>query len=165
LALALAVTVANLRSPTSAVNMRTALDELLRSREGRGKLYESRYQSCDEFTLTPTKGEAAALRVIVPHSPGEVVTIWAGRGTVFEVPEGGRRYTTSAQLGEILTICGAVMDQGLEESVVFDGGELLRGVGTVRLPGASSPTKVQWGRLSLRPFSKKEQSSTNYEPW
>jgi len=125
---------------------------------------ESSGPDCTLFTVRPARPQAASLTVVVP-ADGKVITVIAGKGTVFEIPEEGGSYTGLAALEELEAICMAVMTNGLEESVVLDGDELLSGTGETRLPGASKLTRVRWRRLTFRPFSKKDRINVRYEPW
>lgn len=125
--------------------------------------HESR---CSAVELVPANPNAASIDVLVPHNAEKVgVTLIAGRGSFFEVPIIGYRYTDLPFREEIRSICLAVITGGLEESVVLDGDEVLQGKGTIKLPQASTPTTVHWHQVYFRPFRKKQRKHFKYEPY
>ena len=115
--------------------------------------------------LSPANPNAAPIRVIVPVNEEGELTLVAGRGTFFEIPQGGHRYTELPFVEEIKSICLAVIAGTLEECVLLDGDEVLRGVGSIKLPQASTRTTVRWRRIYFRPFHKKEKKHFTYEPY
>jgi hypothetical protein len=112
--------------------------------------------------LLPSGPNAAPLTVIVPSNEREGVTLVAGKGSFFEIPRGGRRYTELPLIEELRSICLAVIAGRLEEWVVLDGTEVLRGKGIIELP---EPMTVKWRRLSFRPMRKTIKMHNRYEPW
>jgi len=138
---------------------RELLDELpeecasiQRKSEGRSVLLE----------LLPSRPNAASICVIVPADEHAGVTLIAGRGSFFEIPKSGRRYTGLPLIDEMRSICLAVIAGRLEEWVVLDGAEVLEGKGVIELP---QPLTVRWRQLSFRPFRKKLRMHYRYEPW
>lgn len=162
LALALAVK----QSSTTGTELKRAVEARLATviLPGAGTINASADADRTVFTIKATNRTAADIRIIVPEG-GEPLTVVAGRGTVFEIPSRGRRYSDLPALDELEAICRGVMTNGLEETITLVGDEVLRGSGSVRLPGAVNPTTVRWARLSLRPFAKKEKRSDRYDPW
>ena len=112
--------------------------------------------------LVPSRTGAASLSAIVPANESEGVTLIAGRGSFFEIPEGGRRYTNLPLIEEMKAICNAVIAGHLEEWVVLDGDEVLQGRGILQL---ERPITVRWSHLSFRLFQRKRQTHHRYEPW
>jgi hypothetical protein len=112
--------------------------------------------------LLPTNPNAARLRAIVPKDPNEGVTLVAGRGSFFEIPAIGGRYTGQPLIQELEIICRAVISGKLEENVIFDGDELLQGKGKIQLPDTMI---VRWRRPVFRLFRKKEKKQFNYESY
>jgi hypothetical protein len=113
------------------------------------------------FELVPTRSGGAPISLTIPLQDCEKVTLIAGRSTLFEIPVDGRWYTDFPLLDEVRTICMAVIQGQLEEWLILDGTEVVRGKGTIRLP---RPITVHWSQ-SFRPFRKKTRAHFQYEPW
>jgi hypothetical protein len=64
----------------------------------------------------PTNPDAAAMRLRCADSK---VILFFGQGAVFEVPQGGRRYTSLDLCGEVSALCEAVLQGAFEEMVYF----------------------------------------------
>jgi hypothetical protein len=114
------------------------------------------------FKLAPVRSNAAPLSVIVPRRHPTGVTLIAGRGSFFEIPQRGGRYTSLSFSEELRTICMAVIHGHLEEWVLLDGDEVLAGRGTIALPTALT---VRWRQLSLRLLKRNVKRHYDYEPW
>jgi hypothetical protein len=115
--------------------------------------------------LTPRNGKAAPISIVVPFDEKREVTLIAGKGSFFEIPPLGHRYTDFPFIEEVRSICLAVIAGTLSESVLFDGNEVLQGTGSIKLPQSPTPMTVRWRQLSFRPFRKKERSFLKYEPY
>ena len=102
--------------------------------------------------MMPLRPNAARICIIVPSGPAEGLTLIAGKGTFFEVPKGGRRYTDLSAVDEARVICVAVIRGKLAERVVLDGAEVLRGKGTIQL---ERPVTVKWRQFSFDPFGRR----------
>jgi hypothetical protein len=120
---------------------------------------------CVVLELSPTRRNAAQIAVTVPDNAATGVTLIAGRGSFFEIPLDGHRYTNLTFLDEIGALCDATIAGNLEESVLLDRGEVLQGTGTIKLAQASKPTTVRWRQIYFRPFRKKERKQFRYEPY
>jgi len=114
------------------------------------------------YTLTPTRANAAPLCAILPARGSDGVTLIGGRGSFFEIPSGGRRYTSRAFVEELRSICQAVIAGRLEEWVLLDGEDVLRGRGVLDLP---PPMTVRWGQLSFRLLGRTRKAHYRYAPW
>lgn len=115
-----------------------------------------------QIRIIPVNPRAAGISVIVPRNQSEGVTLVAGKGSYFEIPPDGHRYTNLPLLGEVEAIASAVIAGGLRESVRISGDEVVRGVGTINLP---EPMTVRWRQLSFRPFRKTQGREYSYEPY
>lgn len=118
--------------------------------------------------LVPTRPSAAPVRITLPSRTGlgiDFVTIEAGRGSVFEIPARGQRYTEFPLAEELTAICSAVMAGRLEEWVVFKGDQVLRSKAVL---GLDRPVTARWGRASLRalwPMWRRSRVHFQYAPW
>src|SRR5215471_12499584 len=69
----------------------------------------TRKEKCTLIELTPTNVNAAPISLIVPFEEKREVTLIAGKGSFFEIPLLGHRYTDLAFTEEVRTICLAVI--------------------------------------------------------
>lgn len=111
--------------------------------------------------VVPANPKAAQITVIVPAKESSI-TLVAGRGSYFEIPEKGHRYTSLPFMEELKTICSAVIYGKLEESVLLDGEEVLQATGTIQLPRIAT---VRWKRLSFRLFRRTVRKIFQYESY
>jgi hypothetical protein len=146
-------------------NVRALVVELIATLPEKAAVVQTKSQPHSTvLEILPTNSRAAPVTIVVPDSAEvEGVTLIAGRGSFFEIPRNGGRYTDFTFLEELKSIIGAVFAGGLEESVTLEGDEVLRGKGTIQLHG--EPMTVRWRRLSLRPFRKKDKKHFKYEPY
>jgi hypothetical protein len=137
--------------------------ELLADLPENAALIEKRSDSRSTvIELVPSNRNAAPICVIVPANEKEGVTLIAGKGSFFEIPKRGRRYTNLPLVEEVRSICSAVIGGKLEEWVVLDGTDVLQGKGILEL---DQPVTVRWRQVSFRPFRKKVRTHHRYEPW
>ncbi len=146
-------------------NVRTLVGELISKLPEKSAVVQTKSQPRSTvLEILPTNSRAAPITIVVPDNAEEKgVTLIAGRGSFFEIPRNGGRYTNFTFLEELKSIIGAVFAGGLEEFVTLGGDEVLQGKGTIQLQG--EPMTVRWGRLSFRPFRKKERKHFKYEPY
>jgi hypothetical protein len=144
-------------------SLEAGLRELLRNMPETSAAISVRSQpEVSQIRVTPTNPRAAAITVIVPNNESEGVTLIAGKGSYFEIPPDGHRYTNLPLLDEVKSIASAVIAGGLQESVNMLGDEVVQGVGTINLP---RPMTVRWRQFLFRPFRKKEKREFSYEPY
>ena len=144
-------------------NLEAALRELLRTLPETAASISMRSQAdVSQIRVTPINPRAAAITVIVPNNESEGVTLIAGKGSYFEIPPDGHRYTNLPLLDEVQSIACAVIGGGLRESVKMLGDEVVQGVGTINLP---KPMTVHWRQFLFRPFKRKESREFSYEPY
>jgi len=145
-----------------AEEIRAALEDLVAGLpEGSASVRAEDGRDITTLRVDPSSPTAAPVSVIVPHLGGGV-TLQAGKGTIFEIPPAGRRYTGLPLLEELKSICSAVLGGGLEESVVFAGSEVVKAVGSVRL---QRPVTVRWRRAFVNPFKHRKEELLRYEPY
>lgn len=146
------------------------LEVLLRSLsaelpEGCASVLKMSQTDCAVLDMNPSNPHAAQIRIIIPVDVSRGVTLIAGKGSFFEIPFEGRRYTALPFLEEVQSICRAVIAGTLEESVLLDHDEVIQGTGSIKLPQASAVTTVKWGQIYFRPFRKKTKKEFRYEPY
>jgi hypothetical protein len=112
--------------------------------------------------MVPTDPKAAPITVIVPDDENADVTLVAGKGSYFEIPRTGRRYTNLPLLEELRAISRAVVNGKLHEEVTMDSGEVVSGIGHTEVP---DPVTVRWRKLSFRAFGKTQTVRLRYEPY
>lgn len=112
--------------------------------------------------VAPSEPSAAPISAIVPADEGRGITLIAGKGSYFEIPKDGHRYTDQPLFGELKAICSAVINGRLEEWVALDEGDIVRAKGTIGLDRAVT---VRWRELSLRAFRHKLKTHYRYKPW
>ena len=112
--------------------------------------------------MVPSRPSAAPISAIVPRDDRQGLTLVAGKGSYFEIPRDGHRYTDQPLFEEVKTICSAVIAGRLEEWVALDGADVVRGKGTI---GLHRTVTVRWRELSLRAFRHKLRNHCRYDPW
>lgn len=120
---------------------------------------------CAVLELVPANPNAAPISVTVPVDEKQGVTLTAGKGSVFEIPPEGHRYTDLPLTEEVRSICLAVIAGTLSESVLLDGDDVLQGTGSIKLPQASTLTEVRWRQIYFRPFRRKDRKHFRYQPY
>ena len=112
--------------------------------------------------MVPSRPNAAPVSAIVPADESEGVTLVAGKGSYFEIPREGRRYTSLPLFDEVKAICRAVIAGRFEEWVALDGDDVVRSKGVVDLNPA---VVVRWRQLSWRACGRKLKTHHAYDPW
>jgi hypothetical protein len=116
-----------------------------------------------EVEIRPANPHAAPILAIIPKDDHRDLTLVIGKGTFFEVPPEGGRYTGSPLLHEIKTICEAVIARGCHEKVRLKEGEgVVWGKGTVDIP---PPVTVRWRQVFSNPFRRARAEEHQYEPY
>ncbi len=156
----------NYQSNEPLKNLEALFRELTVKLSEKSASVQTRFEpKCAVVELMPTNPNAAPITVIVPFSEEREVTLIAGKGSFFEIPLGGHRYTDLPLIEEVRSICLAVIAGTLQESVLLDGDEVLQGTGSIKLSQASAPTTVRWRQIYFRPFRKKEKKYFKYAPY
>jgi hypothetical protein len=117
----------------------------------------------DQFDLNPSNPRAARIRAIVPNA-SQSVTLAIGKGTIFEIPEGGGRYTEHCSaIKEAEAISKAIVAGRFRESVrINEKKRVVFSEGTVDLPPVIS---VRWRRLIVNPFQRTSVEHLQYESY
>lgn len=142
----------------------TALrEELALLPQGRAFLNRRQEPTAVVIEIVPSIATGAKLTVVAPTKARSGITVIAGQGSYFEIPQGGRRYTRLPLLDELRAICTTVIHRGLEEWVTMDGPDVIAGKGTIELDG---PVTVRWRQLSIRALWRKMTPlHRRYTPW
>lgn len=152
----------NEQGPSLLADVRAVFEDLLRTLpEGCASVRAEEGEGATTVLLQPSNPDAAPIAAIVPGGGGGV-TLVIGRGSFFEIPREGRRYTHLPLIEEVRAICTAAVRQGLEETVEFRGPELLKGTGTIRL---AEPVTVRWRRAFFNPFRARTRERVKYQPY
>lgn len=117
-----------------------------------------------EIHLSPVNPRAAEILLIIPAGQRDDVTIILGKGSIFEVPENGGRYTGHRSVAaEVAAICEAVIAGKFTERVKLDArNEVFSSRGTVDLPPLIT---ARWRQLFYNPFRRTSTRSLSYEPY
>lgn len=147
---------------------------------GRASIAEETFSTSDEIELCPLNPRAARILVIVPKDeapalthvtgkrsifgiPRGTVTLVIGKGTIFEIPKEGGRYTEHhSVIEEAEAICRAVLAGRFEERVKIKGDDVVFSRGTVDLP---PPVTARWGRIFRNPFRRASVCDLHYEAY
>lgn len=139
------------------------LDELIATMpQGCAEVTVKRDERASTIEIHPRHAAAAPICVIVPSGAKGDVTVIAGKGTFFEIPPEGRRYTALPLPEEVAALCSAVITGGLTENVVSADSEVIEGQGTIQM---GDPVTVRWKQLTLKHFTKKHKESLTYDPY
>lgn len=165
MALALAVTAGKVQSAgqTTGEKIQELLSDILAGLpSGSVSLERAPGENSVVLRAVPSRAGAAPISIVVPKDESHGVVLIAGRGSFFEVPPRGRRYTNLPLGDEIRAICLATIAGRLEEWVVFAGAEVVRGKGVIEIP----PTiTVRWGQITSLFRRDKHKVHYQYQPW
>jgi len=131
---------------------------------GRASVAITSFADRDLVDLNPSNPRAARIRAILAKDPRRGVTLAVGKGTIFEVPEGGGRYTENySAVDEATSISKAVVAGRFREKVRTDSEDrVVSSEGTVDVP---PPITARWGRLFINPFRRTSVEFLEYEPY
>jgi len=131
---------------------------------GRASVKVSNFVDHDSVELLPSNPRAARIVAIIPKKERYPLTLAAGKGTIFEIPEMGGRYTeTNSVLDEARILSQAVIGGRFSEKVKSNiKDEVVSSMGTVDLP---PPITVRWGKLTINPFQRTSVEDLHYEPY
>lgn len=117
-----------------------------------------------QVDLNPTNPRAARIRAIIPRDASRGVTLAIGKGTIFEIPENGGRYTENhSAVDEAKSISKAVLAGRFREKVRTDReNRIVSSKGTVDIP---PPITARWRRLLVNPFRRTSVEFLEYEPY
>jgi hypothetical protein len=115
-----------------------------------------------QLGLIPKNPLAAKILAIVPRDYPAKLTLWAGRGTCFEIPFDGSRYTDRPFLDEIKVICEAVISGRISEDVWFKGSRMSKSKGVVDIPPTAT---VRWRLLFTNPLKSATLNHFTYKPY
>ncbi len=131
---------------------------------GRASVTTSSFADHDQLDLNPSNPRAARIRAIVPKNASRGLTLTIGKGTIFEIPEDGGRYTEHrSAFDEAATISKAVVAGRFRERVRINGeNRVVSSKGTVDVPPAVT---ARWRRLFVNPFGRTAVEHVQYEPY
>jgi hypothetical protein len=112
--------------------------------------------------LRPRNPAAAPIDVYVDPET-EYVGVTLGRGTVFEVPIQGRRYSDLDFCDEIRAICLAAIRGDVSETVWFKGQEVVEARGRAKI--GSREVGDSWRAVFTSPFRRRTKRTFVYEPY
>ena len=113
------------------------------------------------LSLTPSSPTAAQISVRVDN-PYEV-TLSFGKGSIYEVPTRGRRYTDAPFREEVRLLCSAVMGGRFTETIWLKGDEVVQTRGEVRIGDKVIPHF--WRQLFTNPFRRRRKKTISYTPF
>ena len=131
---------------------------------GRASMSSRNVADHHELELLPANPRAARLlAVLAPGNKGATVTLFLGKGSVFEIPERGARYTDHPLLGEFTALCEAVIKGRFKEKVRIKGSDdVVASSGTVNVPPAVT---AHWRQLFYNPFRPTRTEELEYEAY
>lgn len=131
---------------------------------GKAVLREESFVDRELIDLCPSNPRAARIRVILPKNRAVgVITLVVGKGTIFEIPEGGGQYTEHySAIEETEAICRAVLAGRFRERVKMKGSEVVSSRGTVDLPPAVT---VRGCKTFHNPFRPATVIDRHYEAY
>lgn len=113
------------------------------------------------ISLIPSSPTAAQISVRVDNA--YEVTLSFGKGSIYEVPTRGRRYTNSPFLEEVRLLCSAVMKGLFTETIWLKGDEVVQTRGEVRIGDKVVPHF--WRQLFTNPFRRRRKETISYTPF
>lgn len=131
---------------------------------GRASVAATTFEDHDRIDLNPSNPHAARIRAMVAKDPTRGVTLAIGKGTIFEIPENGGRYTENySAVDEAKTISKAVVAGRFRERVRIDNqNRVVSSRGTIDIP---PQVTARWRRLLVNPFKRTSTEFLEYEPY
>lgn len=113
------------------------------------------------ISLTPSSPTAAQISVNIATE--HEVTLSFGRGSIYEVPARGRRYTDTPFLEEVRLLSSAVMQGRFTETIWLKEDEVVQSRGEVTI--GDKPVAVFWRQLGSNPFRRRRKEMISYTPF
>jgi hypothetical protein len=131
---------------------------------GRAIVTTTSFADHDQVDLSPSNPRAARMRAILSKNTRHGVTLVIGKGTIFEIPENGGRYSEQpSAIDEARVISKAVIGGRFSEKVRTNSqNRVVSSKGTVDIPPLMT---ARWRRLFVNPFQRTSVEFKHYEPY
>jgi hypothetical protein len=131
-----------------------------------GQLQCGSFQTSKEATLkiTSTHPNRAPIEVTLDEDFGAYLKV--GKGSIFEIPFEGKRYTKHDFAEEIIMLVSGIIGSGFEESVLISKGTVVGASGIIRRGGRlTKDASESWRKIGWNLFSRREHEHHNYPPY
>jgi hypothetical protein len=131
-----------------------------------GRLLSVISENSKEATLkiTSTQPDRAPIEITLDEDFGAYLKV--GRGSIFEIPFEGNRYTKYDFVEELAALVGGIINSGFEEDVVTSKDKVIGASGIIRRSGnLTQDAHESWRRISWDLFSKRERTHHTYFPY
>jgi len=145
-------------------DLRDSLELLLLGSSG--ELQSVSSDSTKETTLkiVSTQPERAPIEMTLEADFGAYLTV--GKGSLFEIPFEGKRYTKHHFAEEITTLISGILSSGFEEDVLVSKGTVIGASGIIRRGGRlTKDVSESWRQLGWAIFSKRKREHHSYLPY
>jgi hypothetical protein len=113
--------------------LQKTLQSALAERNGELNLVESNDPETRTLKITSHNPNAAPVDIVLDQEFGAYVNV--GKGSIFEVPFGGKRYTSEDFIGEITNLVGGIVNSGFQETVLIVKGRIVGASGIIKRGG------------------------------
>jgi hypothetical protein len=113
------------------------------------------------IALVPSSPTAAQIGVRVDNALE--VTLGFGKGSIYEVPAKGKRYTDSPCVEEVRLLCLAVINGLFTETIWLKGDEVVQARGEVRIGDKVVPHF--WREILTNPLQRRRKERIMYTPF
>jgi len=108
--------------------------------------------------------DGAPIHMILDEDFGAYLTV--GRGSIFEIPFEGRRYTQESFTEDVKSLIEGIIKNGFEEEILILGGVVAGASGAIKRGGAiSADIRESWRKIGLRVFAKRTREHHLYSPY
>lgn len=139
------------------------LHTILAESSGGLKVADSHDSGTRTLKIISDNPDSAPINIVLDREFGAYVNV--GKASIFEIPFGGKRYTTKDFVDEITTLISGVVSSGFEEEVFVSKGKIVGAAGVIKQGGQlTKDVSETWRKVTWNFFSKPQREHYTYEP-
>jgi hypothetical protein len=144
--------------------LKDSIELLLLGSSGQLKYDISKVLNEATLIITSTHPNRARIEITLDGDFGAYLKI--GKGSIFEIPFEGKRYSQPGFRDDVTTLIAAVIRNGFQEDVLVSKGLVVGASGTIRGGGPlPADAKESWRKIGWDLFSKPEREHHTYLPY
>lgn len=114
--------------------------------------------------ITPANPKSASIEIVLDKKFGAYLTV--GRGSIFEIPFEGKRYTEADFVSEITNLVSGITHGGFQEDIFISRGKVVGASGSINAGGRlKTVVSDAWMKLGWRFLSKRLREHYTYPPY
>ncbi len=145
-------------------SLRDSLESLLLGSSGQVQSAKSDTSKEATLKITSTHPNRAPIEIILDEDFGAYLKV--GKGSIFEIPFEGKRYTKHDFVEEITTLISGIISSGFEEDVLISKDKAVGASGIIKRGGRlTEDASESWRKIGWDLFSKRVREHHSYMPY